>query len=523
MVTQATQWSTSLAEFREVWNRSGRQDEYRYGARLSSWAWVGLKPFPTDGWTVVKWIQGHCCYTKGSRAKQPIRLRSWQVAEILEMFRLDPVTGKRKYRRGLLGVPRKNGKSMIGAALALQGLCGDDEYGAEVYSCAGDIAQARVVWREAATMVTFSPELSRILRVNKSTSEIFHDESGSWYKALSAESYTKEGLNPYRVIFDEVHVQPNHDLWNVMTLGSATREQPFVLGITTAGYNKDTLCGWLYDTGRAVEKSHIDPTTYFKWYEAPHTHKDGTEWDWRDPELWATCNPGLGDFILPDGVKDEISNGENAFRRYRLNQWTSSVDAWLDEDAWNELEDEERELQPGENIMIALDGSFNDDSTALMACTYDQFISVVGLWEKIDHLDDDSWKVPIAEVEDKIREACKKYEVMRVLYDPYRWERTAQALAEEGIPMVEFPQSPERMVPATQEFQSAVLRDKSLTHDGNPRLARHVANCCVKITPRGPKITKETKDSPNKIDAAVAAVMAYSQSKHLPEGKWNIW
>jgi phage terminase large subunit-like protein len=410
-------------------------------------------------------------------------------------------------------IPTHN--SLLGAGLALHGLCGDGENGAQVYSAAGDREQAKIVFREAVSMVAMSPELSRILQVREGYNEIRHLASRSWYRALSAEAYTAEGLNPSRVIFDEVHVQPDHRLWDVMTLGSATREQPFILGITTAGYDKETLCGRMYDAGRMVERIGEQPKTYFSWYEAPH------ELDWRALETAATCNPGLGDFLLPEGILDEQNNGENAYRRYRLNQWTSSIDAWLPSGLWDTLATD-RKLQPGENIVLAIDGSFNDDSTALIACTRDQFISVIGIWERPEGAGDD-WKVPIAMVEQAIRDACTRYEVSEVVYDPYRWERTAQALEYEGIPMVMFPQSNERMVPATQEFQTAVIRDKVITHDGNPRLARHIENCRVRATPRGAKLTKESKGSPNKIDAAVAAVMAHSRSKELPTDKWNVY
>ena len=515
-------WGQTLPAFRATY---GGPDDRAYGARLSTWAWIGKAPVPSDGWEVARWIQTHCRYTDGPRARSLIILRNWQVAEIVEMFRLDE-DGQRVYRRGLLGVPRKNGKSMIGAGLALQGLCGDDEFGAEVYGAAGTREQGRVVYREAVTMIKLGKEagdevLSR-LQVREAISEVLDPATHSRYKVVSSEAFSSEGLKPSRVIFDEVHVQPNHALWDVMSMGSATRDRPFILGITTAGYDKATLCGEMYDAGRAIEEAGVEPESYFSWYEAPRRLGD-EELDYEDPQVWALCNPGLGDFFTVDAVrKMELPNGENAFRRYRLNQWTSAISAWLPSGAWGELA-VERTLEKDEDVVIALDGSFNNDSTALVACTRDQFIAVLGLWEKPEG--DDEWKVPIHAVEDAIRDAFGRYRVQEMGYDPYRWERTAQVIAEEfgEDRVVAFPQTTERLTAATTDFYDAVVRDKAITHDGNPRLAVHIENCRIKETPRGSRITKESKSSPNKIDAAVAAVMAHARSKFLPEGKWNIW
>ncbi len=471
----------------------------------------------TAGYRVARFIETLCRQIKGRDAGQYIRLRPWQVDIILEIFECDD-RGVRRYRRGLLGVPRKNGKSMLGAALALYALVGDGEEAPEVYSCAGDREQAKIVFREAVAMVKAEPALAEQLVIKESTAEILYPARNGRYKALSAEAYTKEGLNPSFVVFDEVHVQPNDDLWTVMSLGSATRDRFCILGITTAGFNKKTLCGKLYDTGRKgahyrAGAWHGRGNSFFCWYEARDP-----KCDHRDPAVWRECNPGLGDFLLERAVQDELDGSEslteNQFRRYRLNQWTSSVEAWLPHGAWDALA-VERRLARREECVIFIDGSFNNDSTGMVACTRDGFIQTLAVWEKPSG--DDEWRVPISEVEAAAEQACKDYRVLELPMDPFRWQRSMEALERKGLPVVEFPTtSPSRMVPACQAFYEGVVIDRTITHDGSEALARHIANARLKTDRLGPRIVKEHQNSANKIDLAVCAVGAYARAMSQP-------
>lgn len=123
------------------------------------------------------------------------------------------------------------------------------------------------------------------------------------------------------------------------------------------------------------------------------------------------------------------------------------------------------------------------------------------------------WRVPVVEVEDAIRAACRRWRVVEVAADPYRWQRSLELLDGEGIPVGEFPQSPARMGPATARFYAAVV-DRLLSHDGSSALARHVANAVLKEDSRGARLAKEHKDSKRRIDA-VAAVMAHDRAATL--------
>lgn len=470
----------------------------------------------SDGPFVADFIEACCRVTKGPGAGDLIVLRPWQRDLLDDLFVLRP-DGHRQHRRGLVGLPRKNGKSALGAGIALWSLIASGEIGGEVYSCAGDRDQARIVFAMAKQMVEMEPALAKRVKVYKDVLEF--GQTHSIYKALSAEAYTKEGLNPSCVIFDEVHVQPNRELWDVMNLGSGTRADPLVLGITTAGVKSDqtggdSICYQQYQHGKRVIAGEVeDPSFFFRWWEP-----GAVDADWRDPAVWAEANPAFGDFLREEDFESSVqTTPENEFRTKRLNQWVSSTQAWFPQGAWDELADEDRGLPPdGTPIVIGFDGSYNNDSTGLVGCTVEEVphLFLIGAWEKIDHPEPD-WQVPRGEVLEEIRKACRKWKVREVAMDPYRWEREMQELEEEGWPIVEWPtSSPARMVPACAKFYDAATQAR-LSHDGNERLGRHIENAVLKVDGKGPRIVKDHKWSPRKIDLAVCAVVAHDRASQI--------
>ncbi len=173
-------------------------------------------------------------------------------------------------------------------------------------------------------------------------------------------------------------------------------------------------------------------------------------------------------------------------------------------------------IPDGAEVVIGLDGSFSQDCTALVAVTVaDQpHIDVVELWQPPDHNSD--YRVPVQDVEEAIRQACRRWQVVEITADPFRWTRSLQVLEGEGLPITEFPQSPQRMTPATTGLYEAVV-NQTVTHSGDKRLAGHVANARVKTDSRGTRLAKETKRSTKRIDLAVAMVMAHSRATSQPQ------
>ncbi len=488
-------------------------------AKVSGWParWSTLNPTArtrTRGGQAAEFINTYCRITKtsvGGDAGELIRLRPWQL-KLLDALLAEGGDGRLLHRSALVGLPRKSGKSALGAGIALWMLfCGDD--GGEVYSCAGTREQARIVFGTAKRMVELDQELSSIAKVYRDAIEF--PDTGSVYRVLSREAGASEGLSPTGVIFDEVHVQPDDELWNVMALGAGARHEPLMLGITTAGSRtdargQDSLCYRLYQHGKRVVNGEVDdPTFAFFWWEP----KQGSESDHTDPKVWAESNPGLGDLnSLEDFRSTLVRTPEAEFRTKRTNLWVSGANSALPHGAWNALAEPDRVVDSSADVVLMADGSWSGDSTGVVAFTVEErpHLWVVDLWENPG--DATGWRVPIADVEDGIRSAARSLPVVEIGMDPFRWQRSMQVLEDEGLPMLEYPMgSVERMVKAWKAFYDAVL-DQTFTHSGDARLARHIDAMVLRIDARGARPTKEHKASTRHIDLGVCAVAGFERA-----------
>jgi phage terminase large subunit-like protein len=415
---------------------------------------------------------------------------------------------------------RKNGKSALAASMGLSALTLGGN-GSEIYSCAADRDQARIVFGTAKRMVELDPELSSMFTLYRDVIE--YKDKGSVYRALSAEAYTKEGLNPSPiVIFDEVHAQPNRELWDVMSLAGGARSDSLLLGITTAGVKtqangQDSLAYSLYQYGQKLVKGElVDPSFFFAWWEPKNP-----EADHRDKQLWIESNPGFADIVDAEDFESAVLRTPEAeFRTKRTNCFVSTTTAWLPTGSWEALIDTERTPEPGEEVILAFDGAFSNDSTALVAWLTGgdkPHLMVVGIWERPDDAEQ-GWHVPVAEVEQTIIDTFRNsnFQTREIVFDPARWQRTFMILDEQGMPVVSYPNSAERMVPATQKFYEAVV-NQSFTHDGDERMARHITNCVTKQSSRGVMVAKAS--SKRKVDAAVAAIFGYDRATQPPEPK----
>ena len=454
---------------------------------------------------------------------QPFILEPFQRAIIQDLY-AEKADGSRMRRSYVLGLPRKNGKSQLGAALAIYHLVGDrHDKSPQVYSAAGDRAQARLVFDEARRMIEMSPALSEIC--NTFRNEIRCTTNGGIYKALSSDAGLQQGLNPSFVVFDELHIFKNPDLYQALTLGAAARKSPLTLVISTAGYDLESPLGKLYQMGRltkghflngvAQEGEEDNPSFGMTWWGPTQEEMMSEAFDHEDPLVWRRYNPAWG--IMPDPIEEfdsaRMQTHESAFIRYKLNGWTTSASAFLPAGAWKALAKPERVLEDREEVILGFDGAWKGDSTALVAVSLTDFhLEVLGSWEAPPNNPD--WRTPAEEVEATIVEASKRFKVRELIADPYRFEQSLHRLQEEyGLPLLEFPTNVRsRMIPATGGFYQAVM-DGEISHDGNPTLARHLANAHLKDTPAGAYITKDNKASSNYIDLAVAAIIAIERAR----------
>lgn len=476
-----------------------------------------------EGDLVAKFAELYGIITKDSVAGSsgsPLELRPWQKELIRHIFAHE--NGGLKHRINLVGMPRKNGKSALGSVLALYSLILGPR-GGEVYSVAAEKQQARIVFADAKRMIEASEELTGITKLYRDAVEF--PAFGSVYRVLSAEAYSKEGLNPHFVLFDELHAQPTRELFDVMSLAMGSRGNLATLvAITTAGVKADTtgrdsIAYNLYQYGQKIARGEVeDPSFFMAWWEA------NSDADHRDPKTWIDANPGLVNDGYPPLV--DMADFESAvrrtpeseFRTKRANQWVSSQLSWLPNGAWEDCEGK-FEVNEDDEIVLGFDGSFNGDASVIVGAVIPKDdddpvkVFLVKAWEKDLTIHDDDWRVDIAEVEQTIIDFCQKHpRVKEIACDPFRWQRSMEHLESLGLPIVEWPStSPRRMVPACAKFYDAVV-EKRLIHDGDPLLARHLDNAVTKIDNLGPRIVKENRASPRKIDAAVAAVLAVDRA-----------
>ena len=462
----------------------------------------------SQGERVCSFVESFC--TLGdSYLGEPFEVLPFQ-REIINKIYATGDDGRRMVRTALVGLPRKNSKSMLAAALAVYGLIADPADAAPlVVAAAGDRQQARIVHDQIKRMILSSPELASVAEVLRN--EIRVPRSGGVCRVVSADAGLQQGLNPSLVICDELHIFRNSDLWDALTLGSATRNQPLTIAISTAGYDLESPLGRLYRYGRKVESGEIDdPSFAFIW----HGPADNEEYDPDDPAVWEKFNPAWDHFLNHEEFASAHKRTPTApFVRFRLNGWTATENHWLPQGVFEGLASERR-LAPGERVILGFDGAWMSDSTALVAVSVDEprHLELVRCWEKPDDQHAQGWRTPVHEVKQAITDAFDKFSVVELAADPWRWEQTLQELSDLGYPVVEFPTgSVQRMTKATQLMYDAIT-DGLFTHDGSPQMTRHFRNCHLKEDARGSRVTKQRRGSVSKIDIAVASLIAYHRA-----------
>lgn len=289
------------------------------------------------------------------------------------------------------------------------------------------------------------------------------------------------------------------------------RERSTLIGIGTPGPSEDNVLARL----RAYSRDHPEDTSQvYVEHSAAGFENHPTSCE----HCWELANPALDDYLHRDALRALLppKMTEAHFRRARLCQFVGPVEnALFDADTWDDLLNAEP-IPDGEEVVIALDGSLKDDSTALVVGSVAKVphFDKLGVWEKPPG--EDSWRVPVFDVEQAIRDAAKRWRVREVAYDPYLWTRSAQALESEGLPMVEFRQSPARQTAATTDLHSAGVNGR-LTHSGDPDLRRHVLAATVLETDNGGlRIAKASRSRhAPKIDLCTSLMMAHSRASWL--------
>lgn len=489
---------------------------------------------PTLGPVVVRWMEQNLVYGPGDLVGKPYKVEPWLREFLYRLYEYEPKTGRRFVRKALLGVPKGNSKTEVAAAIALAELCGpvvvlpDGRVGLrtdpDIPVLAASYEQADLLYGAAREM---AQNLADYLDVfEKETNR--RDGNGTLYR-VAAVAATNDGRRPTALIADEVHelIGRKADAHRRISNGLTKRSDAFELNITTAGADLTSIAGELYEKLKRIATGEVeDPSFLGFWYEADETL------DLTDPKQLRVAirqaNPAS--FIDVERLADRYEVDrmpEHEFRRFHLNQWASLTAKWLPSGSFESLALPDTEIPEGTRVVLGFDGSWKRDATALYAWALPDenvededednplakpFGFLVAAWENPDP-NDDTWRVPREEVQVALRDAFRRFQVVELVCDPYRWESEIEDWADiYGDVVIEFPtNSQSRMALACSQFYSATVSG-DYRHDGNPTVVRHFANAIPKETRQGTYITKDAPNSPRKIDAAIAAIIGYHRA-----------
>ena len=478
-------------------------------------------------------------HTKGRWRGQAFDLLPWQETIIRDVFGTVKEDGFRQYNTAYVEIPKKNGKSELAAGVALYMTCGDNEWGAEVYGCASDRQQASIVFDVAVDMVEQCPALKKRIKPVMSVKRLVYKPTNSFYQVLSAEAYTKHGLNVHAVIFDELHSQPNRELFDVMTKGSGdARTQPLFFLITTAGTDRHSVCFEQHQKAEDILCGRkVDPTFY------PVIYGAADDADWTSEEVWYRANPSLGYTIDIGKVRNACLSArdnpaeENIFRQLRLNQWVKQSTRWMQMEKWDAcaFPVDEGELL-GRECYGGLDLSSSIDITAFVLVfpprdDTEKYVFLPYFWipeenmvrrVRRDHVPYDVWEkqgflettegdvIHYGFIESFIEDLGKRFHIKEIAFDRWGAVQMVQNLEGLGFTVVPFGQGFKDMSPPTKRLMELVL-ERNVAHGGHPVLRWMMDNIFVRTDPAG-NIKPDKEKSTEKIDGAVAAVMALDRA-----------
>lgn len=475
------------------------------------------------------------CHTKGKWAGKRFWLLPWQEQLIRDIFGIVKPDGNRQFRTAFVEICKKVGKSELAAAIALYLLYADNEPSAEVYGAAADRQQASIVFDVARQMVEMSPALMKRSKLMSATKRIVNYGNAGFYQVLSAEVGSKHGFSISGLVFDEIHTQPNRQLYDVLTkYSSDARQNPLHFIITTAGNDRHSIAFELHTKAIDIlEGRRVDPTFY------PVVYGLKDDEDWEDEANWYKVNPSLGYTVdierLRDAYREAKQNpaDEITFKWLRMNMWVSSTTSWIPDAIFMKgNEPIDMRLLEGRDCYAGLDLSSTGDITALVLIfpprnSDEKYILVpyfwvpeetisqrvkansvpYDVWEKQGHLLATEGNVIHYDfIEKFICDLGKKYHILEIAVDRWNATQMIQNLEGAGFTMVPFGQGFASMSTPTKEFYR-FLMEGQIIHAGHPVL-RWMAGNVVIETDAAENIKVTKAKSKEKIDGIVASIMA---------------
>jgi phage terminase large subunit-like protein len=483
---------------------------------------------------------------KWAKHKELLKLEGWECFIVCSLFGwVSKHTNLRRFTEAYLEICRKNGKSILAAAIGLYMFCADGEHGAEVYSGATTEKQAWEVFRPARLMAAHSPELVTAAGISVNAKSLIIERDGSRFEPIIGKP--GDGASPSCAIADEYHEHDTPDLVDTMTTGMLAREQPLMLNITTAGFN---LAGPCYEhrtkakqvLDGALENERLFAVIYTLDLPNESTGEKGD--DWADPASLAKTNPNLGisvdkEFLLASQRSAVLNVAEQTkFKTKHLNIWCAARNAWVSLQQWQALGDamlKPEELK-GADCWLMFDLASKLDIAASMMLfrkrmnEMNHYYIFGKYYLPEEHVMEPSknqlmyqkWHkkglltltagatTDFEQIKDEMVADAKIYNPREVVYDPFNATHMSQLLMDEGLTLVEFTQKPQNFAVPMDEVQAA-LKDKRLHHDNNEIMTWMMANVTVRPAKKG--LFWPTKEAPeHKIDGPVAMIMGIARA-----------
>jgi phage terminase large subunit-like protein len=480
-------------------------------------------------------------HTKGEWAfkRQLVTLEPWQVFGLACTFGwVHKKTGLRRFRESYWEVPRKNGKSVIGAGVGISMFVGDDEFGAEVYSGATTEKQAWEVFRPARLMVKRSPMLVEHMGIEVNAQNLSMPEDGSRFEPLIGNP--GDGASPSCALVDEYHEHPTAAQYETMMTGMGARRQPLMFIITTAGADIEGPC---YDKRREVIEM-LEGTV-------PNDELFGWIWsidegdDWKDPKVLAKANPNMGVSVYREYLLSQQQRAirtarfTNTFKTKHLNVWVTAKSSFFNMAQWAACEDETLTLEAfaGQNCVLGFDLARKLDMNSMARLFHRE---VNGLrhyysigpkfwvpedtvrdgdnrriaerfqkWVNTGHLIETAGaEIDYREILAEAKEANKTAPVDFSAIDPHGATNLSHELDDEGLTPVTIVQNYTNMSDPMKELEAAIASGR-FHHDGNPIMTWCIGNVIGKFLPGNDDVVRPIKQgADNKIDGAVSLIMA---------------
>ena len=501
---------------------------------------AGYNPLQqSDGFTydaiaadkAVSFFSSCLTFTKGAKAGSPFELEGWQSDIVKTMFGWKRSDGSRRYRQAVIFVPRKNGKSTFAAGLGNYVLFCDKEAGAECYCAASDRDQASLVFRTASAQVRACPGLAKRAKIRDSQRRIIYNDS--FWRAIPANESGSHGFDSHLIIGDELHAWPGRSFFDVLQTSTGARTQPLEIYITTAGYDRNSVCWEQYVYAQQVRDNRIQDPSFL-----PVVYEMKDDDDWQDESVWHLANPNLNISLPLDYLQRKHQKAlaepsfENTFRRLHLNQWTSQEQRWLPMDRWRKSVQTDGFESQGRDVVGGLDLSSTTDATAWVMMFQQGagyklkshfFIPEEKLakHEQRDHVPWAAWVreghatatpgscVDYDVVHRHIVADCEQHKVRLVGFDPWNAESTRKHLEDDhGIPCVKVRQTYAVLTEPCRELERAVM-NSAIDTSNSPVMEWMADNVQVKTDDNGNlRPVKPEHHSAKKIDGIVALLIA---------------